>query len=365
MDLFMVVGEQSADLHAAHLLKELFALRPDLRIAAVAGPRMRDHPLIVTVPMEQLQVMGFIDVFNAFPRLIRLFRNIRDEILRLQPKVVVCVDYPGFNLRLARSLRRKGYRGKLIHYICPTVWAWGKGRIPIMAQTLDLLLTIFPFEKRYFAHTPLPVIYVGHPLISKIKQIRKRLPSAVLALFPGSRKGEIEKNLPLQIEVALRLREEIPSMQVVISCANEAIRPLLAAPFPLTEQTYELMQSAHLALATSGTVTLELALFQVPTVVHYAIRPLDRFLAQNIFRIHLPHYCLVNILAQKRVFPELFGPNFTPQTLLIEARRLWTDASARMICMEECATVRHLLGTQDASSEAALHIAQMMYPPFW
>ena len=164
MDLFIATGEMSGDLHGAKLIHELLALQPNLQIGAVAGPKMRELPITEFFPMESLRVMGFIDVFLALPKLARQFFAIRNQILKLNPKAVVFIDYPGLHLRLARSLRKKGFKGKLVHFICPTVWAWGKKRIPQMGKTLDLLLTLFPFEKKCFAHTKLPVQYVGHPL---------------------------------------------------------------------------------------------------------------------------------------------------------------------------------------------------------
>ena len=362
MDLFLVAGEPSADLHGAHLIEALLKQQPDLQIGAVAGIRMRSLPIITLFSMEELQVMGFIDVLVELPHLVRFFYRVRDEILRLQPKVVLSIDYPGFNLRLARSLKKEGYQGRLIHYICPTVWAWGKGRIPLMAKYLDRLLTLFPFERDCFTHTALPVAYVGHPLVSQVARHQSvcQFPGKILALFPGSRKGEILKNFPLQKEVALRLKKLFPDLQVIVSCANETVRPLLSSPFPVVEHSYDLMRSAHLALATSGTVTLELALFQVPTVVHYAIRPFDCFLAQKIFRIHLPHYCIVNIIAQRRIFPELFGPHLTVETLFEEAIRYWSDPEVRSVCREGLDRVRHLLGEKDASAEAAEQVMQLL-----
>lgn len=367
IDLFVLAAEPSGDLHGAHLLSALRERR-SLRIAGVAGPRMRALGIEEIAPMEELQVMGFIDVLGALPRLFRLFRHIRTAILEANPRAVVCIDYPGFHLRLERSLRRHGYRGKLIHYICPTVWAWGKRRIPLMAKQLDLLLTFFPFEQASFTSTSLSVRYVGHPLVQKVAAVRslaKRAP--LLALFPGSRDIEIERNFPLQIAAALRLQAAHPSIKVAVSVAHSRLRAKLKAlsPFPLIEpeETYSLMQSATLALATSGTVTLELALFQTPTVVHYAIKPLDVFLARAIFRINLPYYCIVNILMNERVFPELFGPHLTIDALYQEAHALWISVEAQEECKKKCRQIEELLGKEDASQIAAAAILSTIDTP--
>ena len=198
-DLFISAGELSGDLHGAKLVEELLKAHPKLKIAAVAGPKMRAMKIKPYFRMETLSVMGFVDVFFSLHKIIKQFYAVRRKILELQPKAVLLIDYPGFHLRLAESLKKKGYQGKIIHYICPTVWAWGKKRIFQMAKNLDLLLTIFPFEPQYFSKTNLPVRYVGHPLISQMQPTileRKK----ILALFPGSREAQIEKNLPLQLK---------------------------------------------------------------------------------------------------------------------------------------------------------------------
>jgi lipid-A-disaccharide synthase len=365
-DLFILAGEPSGDLQGAHLLEALYSRKPNLHIAGVAGPRMRAFPIECRTRMEELQVMGFTDVVRALPRIWRLFRQIRSEILRLQPKTVVCIDYPGFNIRLERSLRRHGYRGRLIHYICPTIWAWGKGRIPIMAQNLDLLLTIFPFEKNCFSQTTLQVEYVGHPLVKKILQHRSfehfkeryHLDNTkkILAIFPGSRKTQIERNFPIQLQTARRLQDSHKDIQIAISLAHPDLESFLTIPNTRLihpDHHYDLMQHSFLALATSGTVTLELALFQTPTIVNYAINPFDVFLAQKIFRINLPHYAMVNILGGKTIFPELFGPDLTIDSLWGKASEFWDQPDMRGQCQFECARVRDMLGNSDAAEKAA------------
>lgn len=294
--------------------------------------------------MESLCVMGFADVALALPKLIRQFFAIRDKILALSPKAVVFIDYPGLNLRLAKSLRKKGFRGQLIHFICPTVWAWGKQRIGLMAKHLDLLLTIFPFEKKCFAKTQLPVQYVGHPLSSPIAEFvpSGKFSGKILGLFPGSRKTEIARNLPFQLQAAKRLQALDPSLAVLISGVD--------VPY---EDTYELMRASRLAIATSGTATLELALHGTPTVVGFAIGPLDCFIARRLLRINLPFYCIANIIADKAVFPELFGPNLTEDQLFFWTQKLWTDEQARKECLAGCDQVRKSLGVKRAAREAA------------
>lgn len=374
-DLFIIAGEKSADLHAANLLTELKKHNPQLKIAGVAGPLMREHEMDCILPMEKFQVMGFIDVFWALPRLIRQFYFVISEIKRLKPKAVITIDYPGFNLRLLRHLQKIGVHAKRIHFICPSVWAWGKKRIPFMQDHLDLLLCILPFEKKLFS-SKLCVEFVGHPLLERLQahrygELEWAKGKQVIALFPGSRKKEIIRNLPLTLEA---LREYRQAYQVAICVADESYRSLIEqilhekqwseenVKLVPSSESYELMRSAYCAIAKSGTVTLELALHKVPTVVIYAVSFLDKIIAYDILRIRLPFYCLVNIIAQAQVYPELMGPNLSVNKLK-EAFRQLTELSVRKKMQEDCESVIHQLGQKRTSYEAATAIFKALEHP--
>jgi lipid-A-disaccharide synthase len=322
--------------------------------------------------MEDFQVMGFIDVFRALPKLIRQFYFIADQIQHLKPKAVITIDYPGFNLRMAKHLKKRGFKGKLIHFICPSVWAWGKKRIPLMAKNLDLLLSILPFEKKIFANTPLRVAFVGHPLSERIKNYPYKtssLPAGkkIVALFPGSRKKEIDRNLCLQLDACRQLLSEHPDLHIALSVSDERFLPEIqkivrkkgwdesTLSLVPAERSYELMQSAFLAIAKSGTVTLELAMHRVPTVVVYGVSHLDKIIAYDILRIRLPFYCLVNIIAQKQVFPELIGPTFTLENLVQKAKELLSEPT-RTAIVSACGETLHSLSGKDTSKEAATEI---------
>ncbi|HEY4255436.1 MAG TPA: lipid-A-disaccharide synthase [Chlamydiales bacterium] len=370
MDLVVSAGEPSGDLQGAALIKALLKINPDLKIGAVAGPRMRELPITCLESMENLQVMGFVDVALALPTILQRFYALRQNILSLNPKAFVAIDYPGFHLRMHRSLKKKGFSGQCIHYVCPTVWAWRKGRIGFMEKYLDQLLAILPFEPACFQGTKLAVEYVGHPLTEAVEQFQPdasfrssygiREQEKVLALFPGSRPQEITRNLPLMLEVAKRLQAVDSRLRLAISLSSEKQAELVyslvgsrEALFIPTVETYDLMHVAHLALAKSGTVTLELALHKTPTIVQYAIKPLDRFIAQKIFRISLPYYSLPNIVLQEEVFSELFGPKLTEEALFAAAKDLWFDETKRAACKARCNAVWDKLGTGAASKLAA------------
>jgi lipid-A-disaccharide synthase len=377
MDLIISAGEPSGDLQGAALIKALLELKPDLKIGAVAGPRMRELPIICLEPMENLQVMGFVDVALALPRILQRFYALRQKILEAAPKAFVAIDYPGFHLRMHRSLKKKQFSGACIQYVCPSIWAWRKGRIGLMEKNLDQLLTILPFEPDCFKHTKLAVEYVGHPLTEAVKSFEPDSSfrssyglgehDKVLALFPGSRSQEIERNLPLMLEVARKLQIQDPRLRLAISLSSEERTKLIYAIVGATEalfipsvETYDLMHTAHLALAKSGTVTLELALHRTPTVVQYAIKPLDCFIAQKVFRISLAHYSLPNLIMQAQVFPELFGPNLTEEALWTEAKGLWFDEEKRAACKARCDEVWGKLGTGAASKLAAERVLERL-----
>ncbi len=353
-DLFIVAGEASGDQLGAGVLQEL----PGIQVAGIGGPKMRALGMEVAFPMEALQVMGFVDVFLALPHLIKLFRKTVDAILNLNPKVVLTIDYPGFNLRLAKALRKKGYRGKICHYICPSVWAWGKKRIKLMAENLDLLLSVLPFEKSLFASTSLAVEYIGHPLVQKIPPLDD-FDHELIAFFPGSRKHEIEKNLPFFLRLITTLQKDYPRFKYVISIAAEKYRPLLEkmTSHPLLTSDAIKQLKPFLAVAKSGTIALELALQEIPTVVTYAISPLDLFLAKYIFKVSLPFYALPNIILGKEVFPELIGPPLTDTNLLNKVKNLITNREA---CKQECQTVRNLLQPKSDSPTAGQLILNLI-----
>lgn len=367
VDLFVFAGEKSADMHGAAILAALKEERPDLQIAGVGGPKMRSVGMHCFLQMEEFQVMGFIDVFFSLPSLVKHFYQIVQEILRLEPKIVLTIDYPGFNLRLAKALRKRGYKGKIVHYICPSVWAWGKKRIKTLERTLDLLLCVLPFEPALFSHTTLPVIYVGHPLVEKLrsytyKPFSLKSDKKILALFPGSRKKEIERNLPLQLDACRALAD---TFHIALSVSDPKYTPLITSivqqknfklgkelDFVSSDYSYELMRSAAFSFAKSGTVTLELALHQIPTIVTYAVTSIDAFIAYDLLRIRLPFYSLPNIIAQKEIFPEYIGKQLSKEGLLASAQTL-LQKERYQECQKECGALSSLLGEKSASKTAA------------
>lgn len=383
--LFIFAGELSGDMHGGKLL-EAFRLNGlhFESLTGVGGPDMRAQGVDNVFSMEDFDVMGFSDVLRCLPRLWKQFYRIRDHILNTAPQAAVFIDSPSFSLRMASSLRRCGFKGKIVQYISPTVWAWGRNRILKMANTLDLLLTIYPFEAQHFTQTSLKVEYVGNPVHERVRHyqydpdwhkacgIPQPERQQLLALFPGSREGEIQRNLPKQLKAAQQLHEDYPETSLAISCANDHHKSLILHILNETgwsfkqeiffvpkKYSYELMRSCRSAIAKSGTVTLELALHGCPTVVVYELTLLNHLIAKYILRVNLPHYCIVNILRGRTVFPELIADGFTPENLIRHIKELHIEGIARKQCVEECLAVQGILKEENASQRAVQAIIQL------
>ena len=297
----LIAGEQSGDNHGAALIKALKELDPDFLFAGVGGPQMRPHLSASFADAEELHIMGFSKVIKELPRLIRLMNRLCKEILEKAPAVIITIDLPDFNIFLAKKLRRKGFKGLLVHYISPSVWAWRSGRIKTMAKTFDLLLTIFPFEPPFFEGSGLKTVYVGNPSLESSQEsgLNKE---PLIVIFPGSRASVIRANLPLQLEAARQT-----GLKIAISAASPNILPPLPRDIEIVSDCKELIQRASLAIATSGTITLELALAGIPTVATYKIGRLNYFLAYHLFRIRHNFYVMPNILLKRMLIPEIIG----------------------------------------------------------
>lgn len=364
--LFLIAGEQSGDQLGAELISALKRESMSLTLRGVGGEKMCAAGLLPLFPMEKLQTMGFTGVLKAAPRLLRLFNKLKKRILQESPRIVIFIDYPDFNMRLAKALRKAGYKGKLIHYVCPSVWAWRKSRIKDLVRSLDHLLCILPFEKKYFEKTSLPVTYIGHPLVKAVKEHRydpswNKEKAQYLSIFPGSRAHEITLNLSLQLQALKSVSSPLP---LAISVARPKLELLilsiveksgLTATLVPNHLRYELMRDSAASLATSGTVTLELGLHHVPTVVTYLISPGNYYLGRYLFRILLPYYCLVNIICKKELFPEFIHRKLDAKKI---AKALQERIDNQSYYQKRCLELHENLQDNDASTAAAQIISQ-------
>ena len=351
-DLFIFTGELSGDRLASSIVKKLHQKDPSLSIMSVAGPLLREEKVDVLMPMENFTVMGVTDVLKVLPKIIFNLLKIEKWILKNNPKAVLTIDYAHFCLILMKRLRKKGYKGKIIHTICPSVWAHSKGRIPILEECLDRLFSILPFEKEIFNPEKLTVSYIGHPLVEKINQQKRSLEN-LIGIFPGSRKSEVIQNLPKMLKACSIFLKKYPGYEFILSIASEKLTPLITKilkkypdlPICLinridNDQTFHKLTSA---ICVSGTMAFELALHDVPTVVVYHLTYLNYLIARFVMKLRLPYYSLVNIITNKSVFPELMHKDFSPANVAFSLEKILFNNSQEI--QQGCDEMKDLLKT--------------------
>jgi lipid-A-disaccharide synthase len=328
----LLATEASGDVLGASLIAALRAASPvPVRLTGLAGPAMQAAGCPSLFPIPELSLMGLAEVVPHLPRLLRRIRETVAFIRETAPDVVVTIDGPGFNFRVAKALRAQGYTGQLIHVVAPSVWAWKPGRARKIARWYNHLLTLLPFEPPYFTAHGLATTFIGHPILDSGADkgdgaaFRTRHSLApgqpLLAVLPGSRRGEISRLLPVFAETVTRLAADFPGLAAAIPAVPD-LHPALqqatagwAVPILLTGQAekYDLMAASTAALAASGTVTLELALAGVPTVVAYRLHPLTHSIARRLIRVK--YASLVNLLRDESVLPEFLQDACTAAAL--------------------------------------------------
>lgn len=376
-EIMIIAGEVSGDMHAASLVRALKVHFPSARIYGIGGERLRALGVETLYDIKDMAVMGFTEVLRRLPFFRKAFHHTLSVALERRPDAVILVDYPGFNLRLAARTHAAGL--KTIYYICPQVWAWNRRRIPRMASIVDLLLAIFPFEKKVFENTPLRVEFVGHPLIDEIREALseplEHLPwngAPQIALLPGSRNQEIRRILPCLCGAAALIEKQQPGSSFIIPTpspeSEQLVRSILESlpdkPSRLAViqgHTRQVLRQARAALVTSGTATLESALLMCPTVVVYRTSPLTYLLGKHL--VQVPHIGIVNVIANKRLCPEFIQSDATPQNLAAAILPLLQDGHARQDMLEGFESVKNSLGEGGAATNAAAFIASTLISP--
>ena len=376
--IMIVAGEASGDAHAAKLVRALRHEHRTTTFFGSAGPKMRDEGVEATVQSDELAVVGLLEIASALPTFISSFRKLTKAAQARKPDVVILVDFPDFNLRLARSLKKMGLT--IVYYISPQLWAWRKHRVAIIQKYVDLVLTILPFEKEWYRrHGVEHVEYVGSPLAREVHARRERSEfcrdhsldptQPIIAFLPGSRKKEITRILPTMFVTMSEIAQQSRDIQFVIALARDADLALTksmmdddAAPLPetirvVTNETYDALSASDAAAVTSGTATLEAGILNAPMVVVYRTSALNYSLLEPI--IDVPHYGLINLIAGKAIAKELIQQDFTPNTLAEELLRLLqpeVNASVRA----ELQAAADKLGHGGASKRAAEAILNLI-----
>ncbi len=363
MRYYIIAGEASGDLHGSNLVKALHQQDPKALIRCWGGDKMEQAGATVVKHYRELAFMGFAEVLMNLRTILRNLSWCKKDILAFRPDVVILIDYPGFNLRIAKWA--KEHQLKVVYYISPQVWAWKENRVKMMKQCIDKMLVILPFEKEYFKNRwNWEVEYVGHPLLEEIDQFLHQPPPArfsekpIIALLPGSRKQELNQKLPVMLEVS----RHFTAYQFIVAKApgipDEFYNSLLQG-YPnvsgVSNQTYALLQQATAALVTSGTATLETALFGIPQVVCYKGNAISYQIARRLIKIR--YISLVNLISEKEVVKELIQDQLTTDNLRAELVKLLPGAPERKHMLTAYKQLKELLAaTGGASQSAASHI---------
>ena len=361
MTIYFVAGEVSADNHGAALMRSLRELDPHLKFVGRGGPQMEQ---VAGARFKNwigdAAVLGLWEVLRKYGYFHEQFRQTLNEIQESKPDAVVLIDYPGFNLRLARALRTQSRRHKTIYYISPQVWAWNRGRIKKMTRFIDLVLCIFPFETDLYSASGLRAIFVGHPMIERLETVKidnRRDPNLV-GLFPGSRLREVRKIFPVMMETARRLLELNPTLRFRVAAASEELAREMNARLahaPAIEikvgETAAIMQSAFVGIVASGSATLEAAYFKMPFVLVYKVAWPTYFAARLV--VNVDFLGMPNLLAGKEVVPEFIQHKAKPDAIVKAVRLLMEDAAARDRIISDFDAITTNLGGRGASERAA------------
>jgi len=366
--VLLVAGEASGDLHGSGVVRALKELRPELDLFGIGGDRMKREGMDVVVHIARMSFMGFAEVLKNLGTIRQVMRMMEGLLETRRPDVVVLIDYPGFNLRFAKRAARKGI--PVLYYISPQVWAWHRSRVRKMKGSVRSMKVVFPFEVDIYRNEGMDVEFVGHPIVERIGcrtsreeffalhgfDPRKKL----LALLPGSRLQEIQHILPVMLEAA-RLLSDNGHVQVALGVApNLGVSPILphlkeGSGVTLVENaTYDLMAHADAAVVTSGTATLETGWFGTPMVVVYKTSPVTFFIGRLL--VSVPYIGLVNIVAGKKVAPELIQRELTAQNLVKTVQPLLNDGVSVAAMRTELSVIRERLGKPGASRLVAKEI---------
>lgn len=375
--IMIVAGEASGDIYGADLVCEAHRLDPDLHFVGIGGQRMREAGVQTLVDSADMAVVGLVEVLKHFDVISAAFLKLKKLLREDPPALLILIDYPGFNLRLAKVARRAGV--KVLYYISPQIWAWRQGRVKKIARLVDHMAVILPFEAAFYEHAGLPVTFVGHPLLDMVQVSMNREQSAasfgldpsrkIVGLFPGSRTNEIERLLPVIIDSARLLKNQFPDIQFAVPVAStlnqeDLAHQFLAAGLDVTfthERIHDLIRACDAVISVSGTVTLEIALIGTPMVIIYKLSPLTYLLAKRLVKIE--HIGLCNIIAGETVVRELIQHEANPDMISAEIEKILDNLQYASGIKQKLSAVRSQLKSGGASANVARLALSMMEAP--
>jgi len=357
--------EPSADVYASLLIKWFQANLPQAKVMGMGGKLSREAGLEALFQAEQLSIMGLTEVISALPRVVKLLNSIKRQIKKIKPDLLILLDAPDFNFRLAKYARKLNI--PVFYYIAPQLWAWRQGRAKFLKKYTNHVFCIFPFEEKFFQKWGCNTSYVGHPLLELLPpNSNQNSDLANVLLLPGSRKKEVESLLPLFNEVGLRLKAQKPDLcfqliqaeHISLSLLQKFLSPSLNCQIIPSSKRYQAMQKAKLALAASGTVTLECALNLLPTIIAYKVSSLSYFLGKQMIKV--PAIGMPNLILGEKVFPEFIQDQANPKQLTQTALELLTDNSKQEQIKTKLKKIKTLLGEKQATPSVGNYIKNFL-----
>ncbi len=370
MKLAIVAGEASGDLHASEVVRELRRLDPDLEAFGIGGDLLARENMLLLHHAREMGIVGLFNVLRHLPMFRRVYNELIERIAQERPDVVFLIDYPEFNLRVAKRCKELGLR--VVYYISPQLWAWRQGRVRHIAKYVDRMIVIFPFEEEFYRRHDVNVTYVGHPLIEQLAHVQRpasKSDALRIALLPGSRRMEVRSLLPAMLDAVRilrqeRLREEQTVDAYIIQAptiAHDVLEAIVSKSGVdvqiIAHDRGEGVAAADVALSSSGTATLEAAVLGTPVVVMYRLSRATYALGRRL--VNLPHFSLVNIIAGHEVVPELIQQDVNGKRIAEEVRKLVEPAHNAWV-RNELEIIRGKLGTPGASQRAAEEIHKMV-----
>ena len=374
-NVLIIAGEVSGDLHGASLIRELKKLDSSLKIFGIGGDKMQAEGMELIYHIDKMAFLGFVEVIKHLPFIKRVQRNIIDEVKKRKVREVVLIDYPGFNLNLAKKLKQLDFKLKLIYYITPQVWAWGKGRVNKIKELFNKVLVVFPFEEKFFKSKNVNAEFVGHPLIQEINsykfltrdQLNKKFDldpaKEILLILPGSRKQEVESIFPEAIKAAKKLSDEF-DMQIVVACSSSIDEKVF---YGLTEQknfkvvkdyTYDLLKHSKFGIVKSGTSTLEAGLMELPMVIIYKTSLLTYKIGKSLVKIK--NIGMANIVLDEQVVPELIQNEANAENIYDTAKNILSNNALLNQTKLKLRRIKEVLGDKNAPQNAAKIIYSLL-----
>ena len=373
--IFLVAGEASGDLHGSNLVKAIKRMQPGIDFMGIGGPMMMEAGVRILVPSSDMAVVGFTEVFRKIPLILGALGKVKRALESRRPSLLVLIDYPDFNLHVARYARRRQI--PVLYFISPQVWAWRTGRVRTIARRVDSMAVILPFERDFYMAHGIPVTYVGHPLLDVCPAVRDRKEAAglmgveaggpVIGLLPGSRAEEIRNLMPDMVGAVRMLLGRYPSLRCLLplapSVSENFVSSFIPGDLPIEihrNDIYTLLNACDAAMVTSGTATLEAALMETPMVIAYRVSELSYVVGKMVIKART--IGLANLVAGEKCFTELIQHQVTPEALYREIVTILEDSVARSRMLGALSEVRRNLGDKGASERTAALALEMTRP---